>query len=458
MVALNSEQTKTGEEQTLKWRFNRFLERHMPEGLYTRSLIIIVAPMVLLQSVVAFTFMEKHWQKVTKRLSEAVSQDISMLIDIYETYPFDDNYEGLIKMANKRLELSLTIIPNGELPPAKPKPFFSLLDKTLSKYLSREIGKPFWLDTVGRSNFVDIRIKVDKVIFQVIAKRSQAYAPSSEVFIIWMVGASLVLLTVAIMFLRNQIRPIQQLAEAARSFGMGRDVPDFQPRGAREVREASQSFINMRERIERHVEQRTAMLAGVSHDLRTILTRFRLQLAVFDDNEQAAALENDINEMQHMLEDYLAFARGDSGEVAQITDVRKLLEDIHQKVSHSSQKIELLIDGPLQASLKPNAFKRLVSNLVNNACKYANNVTVTGSKTDNLLNISIDDDGPGISPEMWEDVFRPFFRLDDARNLDHAGTGLGLAIALDIARSHGGNIKLSSSAMGGLQATIIVPV
>ncbi len=458
MVALNSEPTKRQEEQTLKWRFNRFLERHMPEGLYTRSLIIIVAPMVLLQSVVAFTFMEKHWQKVTKRLSEAVSQDISMLIDIYETYPFDDNYEGLIKMANKRLELSLTIIPNGELPPAKPKPFFSLLDKTLSKYLSREIGKPFWIDTVGRSNFVDIRIKVDKVIFQVIAKRSQAYAPSSEVFIIWMVGASLVLLTVAIMFLRNQIRPIQQLAEAARSFGMGRDVPDFQPRGAREVREASQSFINMRERIERHVEQRTAMLAGVSHDLRTILTRFRLQLAVFDDKEQAAALENDINEMQNMLEDYLAFARGDSGEVAQITDVRKLLEDIHQKASHSSQKIELLIDGPLQASLKPNAFKRLVSNLVNNACKYADNVTVTGSKSDNLLNISIDDDGPGISPEMWDDVFRPFFRLDDARNLDHAGTGLGLAIALDIARSHGGNIKLSSSAMGGLQATIIVPV
>jgi two-component system, OmpR family, osmolarity sensor histidine kinase EnvZ len=458
MVALNSEQTKSGEEQTLKWRFNRFLERHMPEGLYTRSLIIIVAPMVLLQSIVAFTFMEKHWQKVTKRLSEAVSQDIAMLIDVYETYPFDDNYEGLIKMANKRLELSLSIIPNGELPPAKPKPFFSLLDKTLSKYLSREIGKPFWLDTVGRSDFVDIRIKVDKVIFQVIAKRSQAYAPSSEVFIIWMVGASLVLLTVAIMFLRNQIRPIQQLAEAARSFGMGRDVPDFQPRGAREVREASQSFINMRERIERHVEQRTAMLAGVSHDLRTILTRFRLQLAVFDDKEQAAALENDINEMQHMLEDYLAFARGDSGEVAQTTDVRKLLEDIHQKASHSSQKIELLIDGPLQASLKPNAFKRLVSNLVNNACKYAENVTVTGSKTDNLLHISIDDDGPGISPDMWEDVFRPFFRLDDARNLDHAGTGLGLAIALDIARSHGGNIKLNSSAMGGLQATIVVPV
>jgi len=458
MVALNNEPAKRQEEQTLKWRFNRFLERHMPEGLYTRSLIIIVAPMVLLQSVVAFTFMEKHWQKVTKRLSEAVSQDISMLIDIYQTYPFDDNYEGLIKMANKRLELSLTIIPNGELPPAKPKPFFSLLDKTLSKYLSREIGKPFWIDTVGRSDFVDIRIKVDKVIFQVIAKRSQAYAPSTEVFIIWMVGASLVLLTVAIMFLRNQIRPIQQLAEAARNFGMGRDVPDFQPRGAREVREASQSFINMRERIERHVEQRTAMLAGVSHDLRTILTRFRLQLAVFDDKEQAAALENDINEMQHMLEDYLAFARGDSGEVAQITDVRKLLEDIHQKASHSNQKIELLIDGPLQASLKPSAFKRLVSNLVNNACKYAENVSVTGSKTDNLLNISIDDDGPGISPEMWDDVFRPFFRLDDARNLDHAGTGLGLSIALDIARSHGGNIKLSSSTMGGLQATIVVPV
>jgi len=173
MVALNDEHQKTmKEEQTLIWRFNRFLERHLPEGIYTRSLIIIVAPMVLLQSIVAFTFMEKHWQKVTRRLSEAVSQDIAMLIDVYETYPHYNNNERLIKMANDRLELSLAITPGGELPPAKPKPFFSLLDKTLSKYLSREIGRPFWIDTVGRSNFVDIRIKVDDVIFEVIAKRS----------------------------------------------------------------------------------------------------------------------------------------------------------------------------------------------------------------------------------------------------------------------------------------------
>jgi len=458
MVVINNEEPENKEEQTFSWRFNRFLERHLPEGLYTRSLIIIVAPMVLLQSVVAFVFMERHWQTVTKRLSEAVSQDIAMLIDVYETYPFDDNHERLIKMANDRLELSLTITPNGELPPAKPKPFFSLLDKTLSKYLAREIERPFWLDTVGRSDFVDIRIKVDDAIFQVIARRSQAYASNSEIFIFWMVGASLVLLTVAIMFLRNQIRPIQQLAEAARNFGMGRDVPDFQPRGAREVREASQSFINMRKRIERHVEQRTAMLAGVSHDLRTILTRFKLQLAVFDDKEQAAALENDINEMQHMLEDYLAFARGDSGEIAQTTDVKKLLEDIHQEASHTSSNITLTVSSPLDASLKSNAFKRLVSNLVNNACKYADNVTITGSNSGGLLRIAIDDDGPGISPDMWEDVFRPFFRLDDARNLDEVGTGLGLAIAMDIARSHGGDIKLASSKMGGLQATVVIPV
>ena len=458
MVAINNGQGENVVKQTFFWRFNRFLERHLPEGLYTRSLIIIVAPMVLLQSVVAFTFMERHWQTVTKRLSEAVSQDIAMLIEVYETYPFEDDYARLIKMANDRLELSLTITPNGELPPAKPKPFFSLLDKTLSKYLAREIEKPFWIDTVGRSNYVDIRVKVGDAIFQIIARRSQTYASNSEIFIFWMVGTSLVLLTVAIMFLRNQIRPIQQLAEAARNFGMGRDVPDFQPRGAREVREASQSFINMRERIERHVEQRTAMLAGVSHDLRTILTRFRLQLAVFGDNEQAAALEDDVNEMQHMLEDYLAFARGDAGEIAQISDVRKILEDIRQDATHTTENITLLIDGPLQASLKPNAFKRLISNIVNNACKYAENITLTGSISNGLLLISVDDDGPGISPDMWEDVFRPFFRLDDARNLDKPGTGLGLAIALDIARSHGGNIKLKSSRMGGLQATIMIPV
>lgn len=458
MVTLNNEQQQNKEEHTLKWRFNRFLERHLPEGLYSRSLIIIVAPMVLLQSIVAFTFMERHWQKVTKRLSEAVSRDIAMLIDVYEIYPHSDNYKSLIIMANDRLEMTLTITPNGELPPAKPKPFFSLLDKTLNKYLSREIGRPFWIDTVGRSDFVDIRIKVDEVIFQIIARRSNAYASNSEIFIFWMVGASLVLLTVAIIFLRNQIRPIQDLAEAARNFGMGRDVPDFQPRGAREVREASQSFINMRDRIERHVEQRTTMLAGVSHDLRTILTRFRLQLAVFDNKEQADALEGDIDEMQHMLEDYLAFARGDSGEVAQLTDVRKLLEDIVDQANHNSENITLEIDGPLDASVKPIAFKRLVSNLVNNACKNAKNIMLSVSKSGGFLTIAVNDDGPGIAPEMWEDVFRPFFRLDDARNLDDAGTGLGLAIALDIARSHGGDIKLAKSQMGGLQAIISIPV
>ncbi len=458
MVAINNEQSQSESPQTLRWRFNRFLERHLPEGLYTRSLIIIVAPMVLLQSIVAFIFMERHWQTVTKRLSEAVTQDIAMLIDIYQTYPQYGNYDGLIKMANDRLELNLSITPNGELPPAKPKPFFSLLDKTLSRYITRKIGRPFWIDTVGRSNYVDIRIKVDDAIFQVIARRSRTYASNSEIFIFWMVGASLVLLTVAILFLRNQIRPIQQLAEAARNFGLGRDVPDFFPRGAREVRQASQSFINMRERIERQLEQRTTMLTGVSHDLRTILTRFRLQLAVFDDKKQTAALERDVDEMQHMLEDYMAFARGDSGEIAQMTDVKRLLEDVRHEVLHSAKNIKLTVKGPLQASVKPNAFKRLVSNLVNNACKFAENVTITGTQSENTMRIVIDDDGPGISPDMREDVFRPFFRLDDARNLDEAGTGLGLAIARDIARSHGGEIKLAESKKGGLQATISVPM
>jgi len=231
MGARNNEQQVSKEEQTLFWRFNRFLERHLPEGIYSRSLIIIVAPMVLLQSVVAFTFMERHWQTVTKRLSEAVSQDIAMLIDVYEIYPQYNNYERLIKMSNDRLELSLTITPNGELPPAKPKPFFSLLDKTLSKYLARELERPFWIDTVGRSDFVDIRVKLkDGTIFQIIARRSRTYASNSEISLnsssrnktggIFIVGSPMIILRSRVFQILEQIR-LCSTADKARYYCSG---------------------------------------------------------------------------------------------------------------------------------------------------------------------------------------------------------------------------------------------
>ncbi|MCJ7787801.1 MAG: ATP-binding protein [Methyloceanibacter sp.] len=431
----------------------------MPKGLYARALIIIIAPMVLLQSVLTFVFLERHWQTVTRRLSTVTVQNIAMLIDIYKSFPQDENAETLIRLAEQDLGLWVRFAPGEELPQARSKPFFDLLDSTLSEEITRRIGRPFWIDTVGRSNLIDIRVKLDDGVMHVLARRSQTYASNSQIFLLWMVGTSLVLLTVAILFLRNQIKPILRLADAADSFGKGRPPPiDFRPRGAREVRQAAHAFIEMRDRIERHVEQRTVMLAGVSHDLRTVLTRFKLQLALFEDTPELEAMRADVDEMQAMLEDYMAFAKGDSGEDIVRTDIGEILDEVKSQ-AHGTKDIKIDVkDEPLAVSVRRHAFKRAVANLINNAARFAQHVSVSAAKQNGSLTVEVEDDGPGIPEEEHEHVFRPFYRVDHARNQDTGSTGLGLAIARDIARIHGGDIALSRSPLGGLKAVLRVPV
>ena len=435
-------------------RFNDF----MPKGLYARSLLIMIVPMVVLQSVVAFVFMERHWNTVTRRLSSAVVQDIAALIDVYKGYPQDKDRSQLRRIAQERLGLVVDFLGPGDMPPPGPKPFFSLLDQSISKQISRRIARPFWIDTVGRSNLVEIRIQLDDAVMRVFAQRSAAYASNSEIFLFWMLGTSTLLLVVAVLFLRNQIRPILRLADAAESFGKGREVPNFRPRGAREVRRAAYAFIEMKSRVERAMEQRTAMLAGVSHDLRTILTRFKLELALLGDSPETEAMRKDVDEMAWMLEDYLAFARGDSGEQAQPTDMAAALEELRSDAERHGHVATVQFHGEPVVTVKPAAFKRCLANLVSNAARYADNIAITGHRDHRYLTVTVDDDGPGIPHAMREEVFKPFLRLDDARNQDEGGTGLGLAIARDIARSHGGDILLSDSPMGGLRATVRVPV
>lgn len=429
--------------------------RALPKGLYARSLLIIVIPMVVLQSVVAFVFMERHWQLVTQRLSAAVSRDVSALVEIYRSHPDDES--NLRRIASESLELGVEVLPPGPFPPLAQKPFFSLLDEALSDELATRLDRPFWIDTIGRSSLIEIRVRLDNAVLRILTRRNQAYASNSHIFLVWMVGTSLVLLIVAVLFLRNQIRPIQMLADAAENFGKGRDTPDFRPRGAREVRRASAAFMEMRDRIERQIEQRTAMLAGVSHDLRTILTRFKLEIALLGDSEETRELARDVDEMQRMLEAYLAFARGDSGESAQQTDVADLLEELRLDAERHGIAIETAISGPPLATLRPHAFKRCLSNLIGNASRFGRRIIVTATHGPRHLTITIDDDGPGIAPSDRETVFRPFLRLDHARNQDYAGTGLGLAIARDVARSHGGEVTLSESPLGGLRAKVRVP-
>jgi two-component system, OmpR family, osmolarity sensor histidine kinase EnvZ len=440
-------------------RFWRLVSLYMPKRLYARSLIIVIAPMILLQSVVAFVFMERHWQTVTQRLSQATVRDIAAIIDMMETYPHDADYANIIRIAQDRMQLKVDLLPPDPLPPPGPKPFFSILDEALSSEITRQINRPFWIDTVGNSNIVEVRVQLEGKVLRVFVRRSQAYASNTHIFLIWMVGTSLVLLMIAIPFLRNQIRPILTLAEAAESFGKGRPMPrDFRPRGAEEVRRAGFAFIQMRERIERQIEQRTAMLTGVSHDLRTILTRFKLQLALAGGKaETKAALNQDIDDMQSMLEGYLAFARGEASEDPGRFDLDAYFQKLGEEAALRRCKLSTTLVGDPTVHVRPNAFARLLSNVIGNAFRYARTVEVHANHGRGSLVVTIDDDGPGIAPDKREEVFKPFLRLDEARNLDASGTGLGLSIARDIARSHGGDITLDASPLGGLRAMITVP-
>jgi two-component system osmolarity sensor histidine kinase EnvZ len=442
------------------WRaFARRLASIWPKGLYARSLLIVILPMVLLQCVITYVFMERHWQLVTNRLSTDLTQDIAAIIDLSKAFPADASLDTLSRIAQDRLKMDVEFLPKGALPPTLPKPFFSIVDRALSNEIRRQIAKPFWLDTVGRSNFIEVRIELDNAILRVVALRSAAYASNSYIFILWMVGTSLVLIIIAVAFLRNQIRPILRLVRAAEAFGKGRDV-EFRPRGAREVRQAGYAFIEMKRRIERAIEQRTTMLNGVSHDLRTILTRFKLSLALMG-GEESEEVQKDIEEMQRMLEAYLAFARGDAGEPSIKVDMRHFLEDLCADAERHGHDIAMSFTGDPIVAIRADAFKRCLSNLIGNAQRHAKTIRIEGLRDARFLTIRIDDDGPGIPADRRDDVFRPFFRLDEARNQDEGindGTGLGLAIARDIASSHGGDITLSDSPAGGLRATVRVPV
>ncbi|MBB1250470.1 two-component sensor histidine kinase [Rhizobium sp. G21] len=440
--------------------FSRFMRRNLPRGLFARSLLIVIIPMVLLQGVVAAVFMERHWQMVTERLSAAVTRDISAIIDVMETLPSPQIESDVVRIAGRRLGLQVHILSDDDLPAPKPAPPFSILDQILSEQISEQIRRPFWLNTSNDERTVEVRIKLGpKRILSVVTRRDRAYASNTHIFIIWMVGASLVLLLISILFLRGQIRPIVALTRAAESFGKGQKPAEpFIPRGADEVRRAGYAFLQMRERIERQIEQRTAMLSGVSHDLRTILTRFRLELAVAETPADLENLNRDIDDMDSMLEGYLAFARGQIEEAHGELDLTKLFSQLEENALLHGKELTSSVAGATMVHVRPMAFSRLVTNLVANAWRHGQTIRIEARNTDRFLTVTVDDDGPGIPEAMREDVFKPFFRLDEARNLDASGTGLGLAIVRDIARGHGGNVTLSESPLGGLRATIRIPV
>ena len=449
-------------------RIGASIDARLPKRMFARSLLIIVVPMVVLQSVVTLVFMERHWNAVTQKLSIGTVQDIAALIDVMDALPGERGHAVVERIAADRLGLNVAIGPAEPLPPPMRKPWFDLLDASLARAISEEIGRPFWIDTINDSDTVRIIVKLDDANMRVFAPRSRAYAKNSHIFIVWMVGTAAVLIFVAVLFLRGQVRPMQQLADAAESFGMGRPLPQgFRPRGATEVRRAGIAFIRMRERIERQIEQRTAMLSGVSHDLRTILTRFRLQLAVASpdelDPELGSELRRDIDDMQSMLGAYLDFARGEGEEDIGLLSLEQLVARCKAEADAHGVSYSSSIEGEDGVAVRPVAFTRLVMNLVTNACRHAATVRLSARHGGGWLTLDVEDDGPGIPEDRREEAMKPFVRLnadassDDARNQDVGGTGLGLTIARDIARSHGGELTLGRSDLGGLKGSVRVP-
>ncbi len=449
----------TDEPQTLYYRFNRFLERHVPRGLYKRALLILIVPIVILQLITTGVFLDRHWDQMTKVLGRALSNEVALIVDLYEKSDRSPTAVKLLQANARDLRLTMNVLSNQPLPKQERFPFYMLFDSKMQKYLERETGKPFWLDSRADDGKVEIRVQVaDGLIFQFLADEERSYAASTPWLLALMLLSTLLFSTIAVVFLRNQIRPIVDLARAAQSFGLGRDVTSYAPRGAKEVRLAGNAFIDMKRRIARHVEQRTAMLAGVSHDLRTIITRFRLELAVLGNDPKFQPLKDDVNEMQRMLEDYMNFVRGDGDEQSAAVNVRQTVVSAAAATDRSGNRIEVKTLPDLDVQVKPNAFRRLLANVLGNAARHGTKVEVSGVIRDERLWIYVDDNGPGIPQDKREEVFKPFVRLDAGRNIDDSGTGLGLAIALDIAHAHGGEILLDDSPMGGLRVAVKVPV
>jgi two-component system osmolarity sensor histidine kinase EnvZ len=430
----------------------------MPRGLFSRALIIIVAPIVLLQAIIAYVFFERDLDSTTRRLARDVAADIALLVAQEDTYSGVER-EKLRALSARQLDYRIQLIPDENLPPFHGQPV-STIDVALDDILEQRIGVDRDFRTARMGNDFEIRVDVHDGVLAVLVPRDRVTVSKPDIFILWMVGSSLLLMGIAIIFLRNQVRPIERLARAADSFGKGRAVPDFKPYGATEVRRAAQAFITMRERIERHVTQRTEMLAGVSHDIKTPLTRMKLTLAMMPDDADVVSMRDDIAEMEHMLDDYLAFARGEGGEEASLTDLGELVRDAATAAERAKPALQISVTAPVHVpvNVKRAGMRRVLANLIDNALKHGTKVAVRLTQDERLVEIAVEDNGPGIPEPRREEAFRPFHRLDEGRNLQSGGSGLGLAIARDIARAHGGDIVLSESPLGGLKATVRLPV
>jgi two-component system osmolarity sensor histidine kinase EnvZ len=439
------------------------IKRFVPRTLFGRALLIIVIPVVLLQLFSAYIFFERHWNKVGGYLALDLANDIATVISLLEAFPEEGDQAFILWTARRYLSLEITF-EDGDVLPEPPKSRFNILRPVLEANLRPQLWRPFTVDTESLYKKLLISVKLDGRLLHVVTSRKRVFSSTTYIFIMWTVGSSIVLLAIAIYFLRIQVRSVRRLAEAADRLGKGQQVPDFKPEGAIEVRQAAAAFIGMRDRIQRQSDERTEFLAGVSHDLRTPLTRMKLQLAMVEpgegqeEDEGIASLTADVAEMEKMIDGYLDFARGEAGEDSTDVQLKDLLEDVVSDSRRKGGAIELATFDPVALSVRPNALKRCLINLIDNAVRHGEKAAVSVAFGDGTVDIRIDDDGPGIPHDRREDVFKAFFRLDASRNIETGGVGLGLTIAHDIARGHGGEILLDDAPGGGLRAVVRLPV
>jgi two-component system osmolarity sensor histidine kinase EnvZ len=432
------------------------LKRRAPTTLYARSLLIIVLPIALMQIFVTWLFFDSYWQRVNSHLTEGLAGEVAWVLQAYQHDPTADGLRRLSDRAEQSLDLSIIFQPKAQLPRVRHSALFGI-DRAMSRALTDRLDAPFWFDTTRYPAYVDIRVKTSDGVLRIIAPRDRAFATQAYSFIFYLTLTTVVLTAVAVLFIRNQVRAIERLAAAAEAFGKGQDMP-FKPYGAREVRQAAQAFLAMKSRIQRYVDQRTTLLASVSHDLRTPLTRLKLELALAEAGPRVEAMKRDLAEMEHMIDEYLAFARGEGGEALESVALAPLLDEICEGAVRAGVEVDVEAAQGLAVVVRPNAIKRALSNLVMNAAAHGEHVKLAARRTPaGGVEILVDDDGPGIPPERFEEAFTPFGRLDEARNQNEKGVGLGLAIARDVARGHGGEVTLDRSPLGGLRAVVRLP-
>ena len=439
----------------MSFGLNSILKKILPTGLFYRSLIIVAAPTIILQIIITVVFFDSIWIKANKGLTRSLVGELKTLSDIY-TGDDPKQIEYLTDQFKFNFDFVINI-KDEELPSVSKERKFSPMDRSLRRELKSVFGSTnYWFNTIKYEDVVEIRIKSNDRIIQVLFPRERIAPSSVRLFIFWIIFPSILLISIAIIFLKNQTRPIVNLAKAAEKFGKGDFVSGIRPSGASEIRKAAYEFDRMAKRIDKHLKQRSEMLSGISHDLRTPLTRLKLQLAMLNQKELSSKMSKDIDEMEAMLNSYLQFAKSQVQEESVATNINKIFNEIASERNTESLYLDFQAETVLVA--RRNALKRCFNNIIGNGLNYAKNVYVSTSKSANNLNILISDDGPGIPLNQYKNVFKPFFRLDQRRHLNHSGVGLGMSISEDIVRSHGGNIELSESKYKGLQVKISLPL